>query len=79
MVNLMLKSTTFQQTGLAYNCANTAGELGATAPGKSCGTTVGPTNPSVCTFWCAVAMGAILKGYPVESVSLTVFEKSFFR
>lgn len=26
-------------------------------------------DPSACTFWCAVAIGALVKGCPVESVS----------
>ncbi len=28
-----------------------------------------PADPSICTFWCAVAVGALVKGCPVESVS----------
>lgn len=27
-----------------------------------------PTDPSACTFWCAVALGALVKGCPVEAV-----------
>lgn len=27
-----------------------------------------PMDPPTCTFWCAVAMGALVKGSPVESV-----------
>lgn len=26
-------------------------------------------NPSTCMFWCAVALGSLVKGSPVESVS----------
>lgn len=26
------------------------------------------TSPSMCTFWCAVALGALIKGVPIESV-----------
>lgn len=28
-----------------------------------------PMDPSTCTFWCAVAMGALVKGAPIKSVS----------
>ncbi|CAM9901202.1 unnamed protein product [Ectocarpus fasciculatus] len=28
-----------------------------------------PMNPSTCTFWCAIALGAIAKGNPLESVA----------
>eukprot|EP00903_Cladosiphon_okamuranus_P015992 g14770.t1 len=27
-----------------------------------------PMDPSVCTFWCAVALGALVKGSPIEAV-----------
>lgn len=27
-----------------------------------------PMNPSRCTFWCAIALGALVKGHPIESV-----------
>lgn len=27
-----------------------------------------PMNPSTCTFWCAIALGALAKGSPFESV-----------
>ncbi|CAM9899503.1 unnamed protein product [Ectocarpus fasciculatus] len=28
-----------------------------------------PMNPSTCTFWCAIALGALVKGRPIESVT----------
>ncbi|CAN0488545.1 unnamed protein product, partial [Ectocarpus sp. 8 AP-2014] len=28
-----------------------------------------PMNPSSCTFWCAIALGALVKGHPIESVT----------
>jgi len=70
MVNLMLRPAALQPTGLVYRRTN-VGEFGGNSPGKGCGATVEPADPSACTFWCAVAMGAILKGSPVESVSRT--------
>ncbi|CAM9441777.1 unnamed protein product, partial [Laminaria digitata] len=27
-----------------------------------------PVDPSICVFWCAVALGALVKGRPIESV-----------
>lgn len=66
MVNLMVTP------GAVFNYAE-AGELGATAPAKAVGTVVGLLDPSTCIFWCAVGLGAVLKGSPVESVSRTVF------
>ena len=27
-----------------------------------------PMDPSTCVFWCAVALGALVKGRPIESV-----------
>ena len=27
-----------------------------------------PMNPATCTFWCAIALGALVKGRPIESV-----------
>ena len=27
-----------------------------------------PIDPSICTFWCAVAIGALVKGRPIDSV-----------
>lgn len=32
-----------------------------------------PVDPSSCTFWCTVAMGALVKGRPIESVRGWVF------
>ena len=31
------------------------------------------TGPSACTFWCAVGIGAVMKGSPVESVRKFAF------
>lgn len=28
-----------------------------------------PSGPSTCVFWCAVALGALVRGNPIESVS----------
>lgn len=44
-------------------------QLDTIIPGGPVGNPVGPAGPSACTFWCAVAMGALAKGRPIESVS----------
>ena len=74
MVNLMVTSAAFQQTGPLYNYAG-AGKIRAAAPDDPSGTTGGIADPSTCMFWCAVAMGAILKGSPVHSVSTGVLRR----
>ena len=32
-----------------------------------------PMDPSICTFWCAVALGALVKGSPIEAVRLYMY------
>lgn len=50
-----------------------AGQPDAMAFGGDFGSTFGrkefPMNASTCVFWCAVALGALVKGSPIESVS----------
>eukprot|EP00752_Nemacystus_decipiens_P010138 g9034.t1 len=70
MVNIMARPAIQQPAG--DDCAETeafdamarAGNLitafGANQPTMS---------PSTCIFWCAVALGALVKGYPIESVA----------
>ena len=65
MVNLMVIPCA------AYADADTR-EHGATVLERADGTAMGLKDPSACVFWCAVALGAVMKGSPVESVSRTV-------
>ncbi|CAM9646751.1 unnamed protein product, partial [Ectocarpus sp. 8 AP-2014] len=41
-----------------------AGDLSKISAGKQLA-----MDPSACTFWCAVALGALVKGSPIESVT----------
>lgn len=36
------------------------------------GGTQPPLGPSTCIFWCAVALGALVKGHPIESVRSSI-------
>ena len=52
----------FDDAGVAY--------LDTTAPGEDeCVNALRARDPSACIFWCAVALGALAKGSPIESVS----------
>lgn len=73
MVKLMLPPATLQQSAPKYDCAE-AGKFDATAKGSSTlGSDNHATDPSTCTFWSAVAMGALVKGGPIESVRSRMF------
>ena len=65
MINLMTAGAGFNYE--AEELCTTAKEAG--------GTTAKFADPSACTFWCAVALGAVMKGSPVESVSRTVIHR----
>ena len=71
MVKLMVTSSTSQQTGQGYNYAGPGTIRSASPDSPSC-KIGGTADPSTCMFWCAVAMGAILKGSPVHSVSTSL-------
>ncbi|CAM9497763.1 unnamed protein product, partial [Ectocarpus sp. 13 AM-2016] len=71
MVNIMV-SPAIQQSFVG-------GDFGAEGPfdsiaggaewSKASGGHQLPMNPSTCTFWCAIALGALAKGTPLESVA----------
>ncbi|CAM9157382.1 unnamed protein product [Hapterophycus canaliculatus] len=59
---------TLQQSAIRHDCGED--EIPNTLiPGEGIGDTLRPADPSACTFWCAVAMGALAKGRPIESVT----------
>eukprot|EP00903_Cladosiphon_okamuranus_P015538 g14344.t1 len=66
MVNIMVRPAIQQST-------DDHGDDDATARGGSLMAAFGENelsmNPSICRFWCAVALGALAKGYPIESVA----------
>lgn len=62
-----------REEGFGTDFCREEGPLGALEDGATFGCIPGmnqsSTDPSFCTFWCAVALGALAKGSPVESVS----------
>ncbi|CBN75409.1 expressed unknown protein [Ectocarpus siliculosus] len=69
MVKMMTGPTVQQQLGALHDSLE-QGQFGAIF--SEDGITTGNqllTGPSCCTFWCAVGVGAVLKGSPVESVA----------
>ncbi|CAN0026666.1 unnamed protein product [Ectocarpus sp. 4 AP-2014] len=69
MVTMMTLSTTPHWLGASHDSPE-QGQLGAfsTEDGITTGNQLS-TGPSACTFWCAVGVGALVKGSPVESVA----------
>ncbi|CAM9151229.1 unnamed protein product [Ectocarpus sp. 8 AP-2014] len=72
MVKIMTSLSSLQQSvvGADYDAG---GHLDAIARGeewiKASERNQLPRDPSTCTFWCAIALGALAKGSPIESVS----------
>ncbi|CAM9403759.1 unnamed protein product, partial [Ectocarpus sp. 8 AP-2014] len=69
MVRMMTRSTAQQQVGALHDSPE-QGQFGAIFAED--GFTTGNqllTGPSCCTFWCAVGVGAVMKGSTVESVA----------
>ncbi|CAM9627688.1 unnamed protein product [Ectocarpus sp. 12 AP-2014] len=68
MVRMMAGSTPHHQSGAPHD-SPAQGQFGSifTEDGITTGNQLS-TGPSACTFWCAVGLGALVKGSPVESV-----------
>eukprot|EP00752_Nemacystus_decipiens_P011601 g10302.t1 len=76
MVNIMALPEIRQSTGDVRGgdfCEAAEVAPGAITAGEDLSTALGarrlPVDPSKCMFWCAVALGALVKGFPVESVA----------
>ncbi|CAN0152026.1 unnamed protein product [Ectocarpus sp. 4 AP-2014] len=73
MVKIMLPPASFQQPVLEDDCDEGGRYFEAVAPGGDLGKSSARNqlamDPSACTFWCAVALGALAKGNPIESVT----------
>eukprot|EP00752_Nemacystus_decipiens_P005052 g4587.t1 len=73
MVNIMLHPAPREQPAIGegsgevgrFDGCATIGGFGNTVGGE--GLLIGP---SICIFWCAVALGALVKGSPIESVAI---------
>ena len=59
-----------QTTGVWHDCDEAARsfDVHAKRENLSLGGKQLPMDPSTCIFWCAVALGALVKGNPIESV-----------
>ncbi|CAM9742317.1 unnamed protein product [Ectocarpus sp. 6 AP-2014] len=73
MVTIMLPRASSQQSVFGDDCDEGGHYFEAVAPGGDLSKTLArnqlPMDPSACTFWCAVALGALVKGSPIESVT----------
>ncbi|CBN75493.1 expressed unknown protein [Ectocarpus siliculosus] len=73
MVTIMLPRASSQQSVFGDDCDEGGHYFEAVAPGGDLSKTSArnqfPMDPSACTFWCAVALGALAKGSPIESVT----------
>ncbi|CAM9549099.1 unnamed protein product [Ectocarpus sp. 12 AP-2014] len=73
MVKIMLPPTSSQQSVLGDDCGEGGHYFEAVARGGDLSKTSAGNqllmDPSACTFWCAVALGALAKGCPIESVT----------
>ncbi|CAM9555961.1 unnamed protein product [Ectocarpus fasciculatus] len=73
MVKIMLPPASSRQSVFGDDCDEgghyfEAAALGGDLSKASAGNQL-PMDPSACTFWCAVALGALAKGSPFESVA----------
>ncbi|CAM9545027.1 unnamed protein product, partial [Hapterophycus canaliculatus] len=73
MVKMMVPALARREPDCGTNCFDKEGQVGGLKGRGTFGHASGidplPKDPSVCTFWCAVALGALAKGSPVESVA----------
>ncbi|CAN0188101.1 unnamed protein product [Scytosiphon promiscuus] len=70
MVKIMLPDTPRQEPDLGTDDCAEDGRFGAlTVGGTFSGISRLPKDPAFCTFWCAVALGALAKGSPNEAVA----------
>ncbi|CAM9883013.1 unnamed protein product, partial [Ectocarpus sp. 12 AP-2014] len=73
MVTIMLPPASSQQSVFGDDCDERGHYFEAVAQGgdlsKISAQNQLPMDPSACTFWCAVALGALVKGSPIESVT----------
>ncbi|CAM9752876.1 unnamed protein product [Ectocarpus fasciculatus] len=72
MVKIMTAPSSLQQSAVGADCDDES-SFDAIARGADWSQASErnqlPMDPSTCTFWCAIALGALAKGSPIESVS----------
>eukprot|EP00903_Cladosiphon_okamuranus_P015990 g14768.t1 len=69
MVKLMATPADIQQPGAVLFYGAGEAYFGTAATEDVCGDPLRAIGPSTCTFWCAVAVGALAQGSPIGSVS----------
>lgn len=73
----MMAATARREPTSSTDCCDEEGQLGAVERWGTFSDVLGmdelPKDPSSCTFWCAVALGALAKGSSVESVRGDMF------
>lgn len=78
IIKIMLSSSPQQPAARQGYCEEEKEKLDATSFGSELDCKSGvigrhlPVDPASCTFWCSVAMGALVKGCPVDSVATYV-------
>ncbi|CAN0434239.1 unnamed protein product, partial [Ectocarpus sp. 13 AM-2016] len=72
MVKIMTSPASLQQSASGADCDG-GSFVDAIAPGANWNKTSErhqlPMGPSTCTFWCAIALGALAEGSPIESLA----------
>ncbi|CAM9597989.1 unnamed protein product [Ectocarpus sp. 13 AM-2016] len=69
MVKIMASPAPLQQSAVGGACGEVGSKVRAPCWSKASERNQPPMDPSNCTFWCAIALGALAKGNPVESVA----------
>ncbi|CAM9299056.1 unnamed protein product [Ectocarpus sp. 8 AP-2014] len=69
MVKIMASPAPLQQSAVGGAFGEVGSMVRAPCWNKTSEKTQLPMDPSTCTFWCAIALGALAKGCPVESVA----------
>ncbi|CAN0090205.1 unnamed protein product [Ectocarpus sp. 4 AP-2014] len=69
MVKIMTSPASLQQSAVGGACGEVGSMVRAPCGNKASEEPQLPMDPSTCTFWCAIALGALAKGCPVESVA----------
>ncbi|CAN0314629.1 unnamed protein product, partial [Ectocarpus fasciculatus] len=69
MVKIMASPAPLQHSTVGGACGEAGSMVRASCWSKANEEPQLPMDPSTCTFWCAIALGALAKGSPVESVA----------
>lgn len=78
MVKLLATPANTRQPGAVLCDGAGVAYLDTTPAEDACGNVLRNMEPSTCTFWCAIALGALAKGSPNQSVSRERARKRVF-